>query len=220
MKTITIVAVCFGVAMAGTGCKKDQSKKEDSTGTGTAASAGSAGAGSTATGSATAGSATAGSAGPAADTAEPAKTCSATAWKEKSGLFCVDAPGFAAGAPEDYLDGDGVRIYFKRAAADGKPELTFTVTWSKKTDDANAEAITAAANMESDFKNNKGESQGKFAGGKGRYFVFARKDDDKSHKLYTVVNGKQHAYNCEASSYGSPIAPELIEGCKSLIPTD
>jgi hypothetical protein len=182
--------------------------------------AGSAAEGSAAAGSAAAGSAAAGSAAADTGAVEPLKTCSPKAWKEKSGLFCVDAPDFKAGKPEDYLDGDGVRIYFKREAKDGKPELMFGVTWRKKTDDANAEALGLAGSMESDFKNNKGEEQGKFAGGKGYYVVWARKPEEKSHTLHAVVNGKKHAYNCEASSYDAPIAPELIAACKALIPTD
>jgi hypothetical protein len=160
-----------------------------------------------------------GSAATATTKTEEAKTCSATAWKQSAGLFCVDAPGFIAGKEEPYNDGDGLRIYFKKEAADGKPEMMFNVTWLLK-GDPKADAITSAANMENDLKNNTSEGQGAFAGGKGRFFVFARKDNDKSHKLYAVVQGNKHAYQCEASSFGTPIAPEQIEGCKSVIPTD
>ena len=203
------------------GCKKKKTEPTPEPGPASAAAGSTTMAGSAA-GSAPAGSA-AGSAaaGSAADVVEPAKTCSATAWKEKSGLFCVDAPDFKAGKPEDYLDGDGWRIYFKREAKDDKPELMFQVTWRKKLDvDASVEAVGLAGSMESDCKNNTCEEQGKYHGGKGRYVVFARKDDDKSHKMYAVVQGNKHAYSCEASSYEKPIAPEQIAGCKSLIPTD
>jgi hypothetical protein len=159
-----------------------------------------------------------GSAAPAAN-AEPAKTCSDKAWKHPSGLFCVDAPGFAAGKEEDYLDGDGRRIYFKKEAADGKPEVMFNVTWQPKRDPVE-HALSVSGSMDSDYKNNTGEAKGAYAGGKGRFVMFASKDDEKSKKLYTIVQGNKHTYSCEASSFGAPIAPDLIEGCKSVIPTD
>ncbi|HEY5952481.1 MAG TPA: hypothetical protein VIV40_43580 [Kofleriaceae bacterium] len=236
MHQLKVVGIVWCLVLAG-GCKKKtKTEGEPAAGSGSAAmgsagsdtgsSAGSAVAGSAAEGSAgsaaagSAGSAAAGSAAADTGTVEPAKTCSPKAWKEKTGLFCVDVPDFKAGKPEDYLDGDGVKIKFKRAAAGDKPELMFTVTWRKKTTDANAESIAMAGNMETDFKNNKGEEQGKFAGGKGRYVVFARKPEEKSHQLYAVVNGNKHAYNCEASSYDKPIEPELIAACKAVIATD
>jgi len=217
-----VIASCLVLSGA---CKKKQ--EQPATGSGSApmgagsatGSSGSSASGSSAAGTNEAGSA--GSAAPGSATAkvEEAKTCSAKAWKQKGGLFCVDAPGFTAGKEEPYLDGDGLQIYFKKEAADGKPELMFNVTWLLK-GDPNADAITSAANMENDYKNNKGEDQGAFAGGKGRFVMFSRKDSEKSHKLYTVVQGKKHSYHCEANSYDAPIAPEQLEGCKSVIPTD
>ena len=77
-----------------------------------------------------------------------------------------------------------------------------------------------AGSMDADYQNNKGEDKGSFAGGKGRYIVFARKDDEKSHKMYAVVQSKKHAFYCDASSYDAPIAPEVVAACKSVTPTD
>jgi hypothetical protein len=160
---------------------------------------------------------------PAAGSGTPAPSaCSPTAWKEPGGLLCVDAPGFTPGAleknenmgPED----PQMRIYFKKPQDAGKPELMLQVSWFPKRDASTA--LATASNMESDYKNNKGEDKGKFTGDKGAYVVFARKDDNKAHQLYAVVQGNKHAYECECSSYDAPIAAELIAACKSVTPTD
>ena len=59
-------------------------------------------------------------------------------------------------------------------------------------------------------------------GGKGTYVVFARNydNDNKSHQMYSIAQGNEHAYNCEASSYDVPITAEIVAACKSLTPTD
>jgi hypothetical protein len=159
---------------------------------------------------------------PAADkpVAPPPPACPAKAWKEPSGLFCVDAPGFTAGEIEKSEDDDPrMMLYFSKPNADEtKPPTMFSITWYPKRDAG--EAISIVPNMESDYKNNKGEATGEFAGGKGKFFVFARKDNEQSHKIYAVLQGKKHAYRCEGSSFGAPIAPEVIAACKSLLATD
>lgn len=166
-----------------------------------------------------------GSAAPAAAKAEEAKPagCPAGAWKEPSGLFCVDMQGYTNVSPSDNGDSDPQqlekRVTFKKPQDPSKPDIAFTVSWFPNRDDAN-DAIGAVANMESDYKNNKGEDKGDFASGKGKFFVYTSKDDPKLHKLIAVIQGHKHSYECEASSYDGPIPPEALAGCKSVTPTD
>jgi hypothetical protein len=152
----------------------------------------------------------------------PEPTCSATAWKEPSGLFCVEAKGFTADPVEKAGDDDDPRmqVYFKKPPdADPKmPQVMFHISWYPKQDAGSA--LSLASNMEIDYKNNTGIAKGEFAAGKGRFFIFARKSDDKSHKLYALLQGKKHAYLCEGMRYGSPIDPDVIAACKSLLATD
>ncbi|MEO7092580.1 MAG: hypothetical protein ABI175_04965, partial [Polyangiales bacterium] len=141
----------------------------------------------------------------AAAAAAPAATCSATAWKEPSGAFCVDAAGFTAG---ELSKGDGddpeMKLYFTKK---GKADVMFNVSWFPKRE-AKLTAVSAASNMDSDFKNNKGEDKGEFYGGKGRFVTFSRQDEPKSHKLYAVVQGNKAAYACEAGR------PRRSRGCR------
>jgi hypothetical protein len=169
------------------------------------------------------GSGSAASAPAAAKVEEKKPTCSPTALKEPSGLFCAEAPGFAAQKEEDNGDSDPQqlekRLTFKREANNGKAEASFTVSWFPNRDDAGTAAV-AAANMESDYKNNTGEDKGDFGGGKGKFFVFADKTQAMSHKLYAVIQGNKHTYECETTSWNMPIDAEALAGCKSVIPTD
>lgn len=164
------------------------------------------------------GSATPGSS--AVQGAKPASACSPTAWKEPGGLVCLEAPGFTS--KTDTIDPESddpeVRHYFTRPAVDDKPELRFRISWYSKRDASNAALL--AANLESAYKSGKPEDRGEFAGGKGRYFVFSRADDEKKHQLYAVLEGKKYAYQCEADSYEVPIAAEVVAACKSLMATD
>jgi hypothetical protein len=155
--------------------------------------------------------------GPTA-TAKLKPTCSPGAWKEPTGLFCLDAPaGFKAtvqtNVNQDNSDPES-RVTFVR----NSPSEAFTVEWFPKR--GSTEALTIASNMENDYKNNKGEGKGNFAQGKGKYFAYTRKDEAKSHKFVSVVKGNKHAYDCEASSWDVPVPKDAIGACKSLTPTD
>jgi hypothetical protein len=164
--------------------------------------------------------------GGAAASGAPAKTkspCSKTAWKEPSGLFCFEPPpGFKAGELEKdtFISADDpeMRVYFKKAGEGGKPDLVIKVYWMPKRD-ADA-ALAIAGSMESDFKNNKGVEQGNFAGTHGKFVVYDDKDSPQSHKLRAIVKGNKHPYHCEASTFETPLPPEVIAACKSLTPTD
>jgi hypothetical protein len=183
-----------------------------------------AGAPAAGSGSAPAGSAVADNGSAAAKPAPAPATCPANAWKEPSGLFCLDPQGFTPGEVKknDSMGSEAndlrMEVYFKKAGVDGKPDTSFNISWFPAR--GNTEALGAVANMGTDYKNNTGEDKGAFAGDRGKYFVFARKDNAKSHKMYAVLEGKQHAYNIEASSFDAPIDPAVIAATKSMVPTD
>lgn len=153
-----------------------------------------------------------------APTAKPA--CSATAWKEPSGLFCVEATGFTASPVDTNTDDDPKStIWFKKPGKDGA-EIMFQVYWYGKRTDAKVDAVTFVSNMDTQYKNESGEDTGKLAAGKGRYYVYSRKDNAKSHKIEAITEGNKRAYWCEGSSFDAPLAAEVIAACKSVIATD
>ncbi len=147
--------------------------------------------------------------------------CPPTAWKEPGGLFCIDAPGFTTKIEQtDDQDDPEMRVYFKKEAEGDKPELHFRVQWFLKRGDAATQAVLRVTTLEDAYKNNRGKDQGAMPRGTGKYFHYAKADDETSEVFYAVVEGKQFTYECEARSYQTPLAPELVAACKSLLATD
>ncbi len=198
-------------------CKKKEADKSAGSATGSA------------TATASTGSTTAGTEKPVTGAADVAAaggpaTCSPTAWKDPGGLFCIEAAGFTAKPVETNTDDDPEsKIWFKKPGPEGKPEIMFHVEWYPKRTEPSVEAVGWVYNMDAKMKTDAEvikEDVGKFAGGKGRYYVYGKKDDPKRHTIQSIAEGKKRAYWCEADSYEGPIDPGVLAACKSLIATD
>jgi hypothetical protein len=203
-KLSTTMIAFLSVCALGTACKKKAKESTEAAKTSEPAK--------------TAEPAKAGEPAPAAAAAGPA-TCAPNAWKEPTGLFCIDATGFEAGKVEKNDDDEPEwHVYFKKPEADAmKAPVGFYIRWYLTRD--NSQAALAVLNLEADAKTNPPLDKGNFSGGKGKYFIF-KKDDGKSQRLRAIVEGKKHAYNCESDPYETPVAPEVLAACKSLVATD
>jgi hypothetical protein len=86
--------------------------------------------------------------------------CPPTAWKEPSGLFCIDAPGFTTTIEKtDDADDPEMRVHFKKPADGDKPELFLRVQWFLKRDAA-TQAVLRVTNLDDAYKNHRGKDQG------------------------------------------------------------